>query len=178
MAVPFLSAISIPTPVAIPVPLSSASRFWFTPSEVPSNFTFAPVTVSGQSLRLSVKRVGAAFIPAAPLSAVCATLPKLTFRFCEPLSTVQVWSVMLNVNLGKVMLPVKLIVPSAAIALPAASIKHTIVIVFFIPFSLMKNHSRGLPCFTPAVKKSALDFPVSARVVSSGENLVEKESPE
>ncbi|WP_158648850.1 hypothetical protein [Klebsiella pneumoniae] len=101
--------------------------------------------------------------------AVCATLPKLTFRFCEPLSTVQVWSVML---------PVKLIVPSAAIALPAASIKHTIVIVFFIPFSLMKNHSRGLPCFTPAVKKSALDFPVSARVVSSGENLVEKESPE
>ena len=73
------------------------------------------------------------------------------------------------------MLPVKWMVPSAAMALAAASIKHALNIVFSCVFSLMKEHS-GLGPHHSGGEKSALDFPVSARVVSSGENDVEEEN--
>ncbi|MFK9857000.1 hypothetical protein ACJEQ8_24480, partial [Klebsiella pneumoniae] len=54
--------------------------------------------------------------------------------------------------------------------------KNTRLTSFVSYSSPCEQSFRAQPCFTLAVKKPTGDFPVSARVVSSEENLVEDDS--
>jgi len=77
----------------------------------PSNLVLAEVTVAGQLLRSIANAVGDAVEPA-PVNALDETLPKETVRVAEAVSILQA---------AAVILPVKLIVPSAAWAIEESS---------------------------------------------------------
>jgi hypothetical protein len=90
----------------------------------------ADVTAVGQLVRLMVKRVAEACVPAAPKE-LAATVPRLTVCVAELVLTVQAVSRIL---------PVKFIVPSAANTaghMPAAA-STAISVVFFIIIPRLK----------------------------------------
>lgn len=116
----------MPTPDAV-LPEPNARRSLLAISEAPSNFTEAVFADAGQLDSTIENLVGDAVAPTEP-NAVELTVPKLTVCVDDVVSILHAESVMV---------PVKLIVPSAAIALAVNKkklINETGKRIFFISF--------------------------------------------